>query len=157
MIKSAVLSDDGVYRYTLSRVWDETLPQALYICLNPSTADATEDGATVRRCIRLTKEFKILYGGFTIANLFAFRATKIANMMAAEDPVGRENDVWLAKLVNDSKFRLVIGAWGNNGSFLKRGTAVRQIVPGLNCLIKNKSGEPRHPLYIKSGTQPIIL
>jgi len=155
--KTADLSVDRAYRYTLSRMWDDTLPQALYICLNPSIADASIDDATVRRCIGLTKAFKACYGGFTIANLFAFRATKVANMMVAADPVGQENDAWLTKLVNDPKYAIVIGAWGNNGSFLKRGNTVRQIVSDLHCLVKNKSGEPRHPLYVRSETQPILL
>ena len=44
--KSAEISPDGMYRYSLERTWDEGKPTVLFICLNPSTADAVEDDAT---------------------------------------------------------------------------------------------------------------
>lgn len=40
--KSAEISPDGMYRYSLERTWDEGKPTVLFICLNPSTADAVE-------------------------------------------------------------------------------------------------------------------
>ena len=49
--KSAEISPDGMYRYSLERTWDEGKPTVLFICLNPSTADAVEDDATVRRMV----------------------------------------------------------------------------------------------------------
>ncbi len=44
--KSAEISPDGLYRYSLERTWDEDKPTVLFVCLNPSTADAVEDDAT---------------------------------------------------------------------------------------------------------------
>jgi len=32
---SAILSDDEIYRYLLRREWDNTLPRALIVMLNP--------------------------------------------------------------------------------------------------------------------------
>jgi hypothetical protein len=43
------------YRYTLTRVWDETKDKVMFIGLNPSTADEIEDDPTIRRCINFTK------------------------------------------------------------------------------------------------------
>ena len=43
MIKSAEISDCGVYRSMLLRLWDEALPVLVVIMLNPSTADAEID------------------------------------------------------------------------------------------------------------------
>lgn len=40
--KSAEISPDGLYRYSLERTWDEDKPTVLFVCLNPSTADAVE-------------------------------------------------------------------------------------------------------------------
>ena len=36
------------YRYKLWRIWDETLPLAMFIGLNPSTADEVKDDNTVK-------------------------------------------------------------------------------------------------------------
>jgi len=41
-----------------------------------------------------------------------------------------------------------VAAWGNHGFFLNRSVEVREIVKGMKCLGLNKSGEPKHPLYI---------
>ncbi|HDR2355042.1 TPA: DUF1643 domain-containing protein [Enterobacter roggenkampii] len=42
MIKDAIFSPCGKYRYSLSRVWDDSKPYTLFIGLNPSYADADE-------------------------------------------------------------------------------------------------------------------
>ena len=81
MIKSAEFSPDKVYRYELWRIWDEALPVCMFIGLNPSTADETVDDPTIRRCINFAKEWG--YGQLVMTNLFAFRATKPAEMMRA--------------------------------------------------------------------------
>jgi hypothetical protein len=47
VIQSAVISDDGVYRYQLTRTWDPESPELAWIMLNPSTADALADDPTV--------------------------------------------------------------------------------------------------------------
>jgi len=43
MKKTAKLSDCRTYRYELWRIWDESKLYAMFIELNPSTADGTED------------------------------------------------------------------------------------------------------------------
>jgi hypothetical protein len=62
----------------------------LIIGLNPSTADAISDDATIRRCVGLAKREGC--GRLVMLNLFAFRATTPADMFAADDPVGPRND-----------------------------------------------------------------
>jgi len=56
MKKDAKLSDDKLYRYQLSRIWDEDKPTVLFIMLNPSTADADVDDPTIRRVITPTEK-----------------------------------------------------------------------------------------------------
>lgn len=48
----AVFSDCERYRYLLTRVWDTTGQRALFIMLNPSTADEIKNDPTVERCER---------------------------------------------------------------------------------------------------------
>ncbi|GHX72979.1 hypothetical protein VCSRO16_3593 [Vibrio cholerae] len=73
MKNTAELSKCRKYRYALWRTWDSDKPFAMFIGLNPSTADEKNDDPTLRRCINFAKSWG--YGGVCMANLFAFRAT----------------------------------------------------------------------------------
>jgi hypothetical protein len=147
---SAALSDCRRYRYALWRTWDDTLPRVMFIGLNPSTADEKGDDPTLRRTMDFARRWG--FGGVGNGNLFAYRATDPKVMMAAEDPVGRENDRWLKRLAADAG--LVVAAWGNDGGFRGRSAEVRRLLPDLHCLKLNASGEPAHPLYQRADTQP---
>lgn len=149
--KSAVISPDGLYRYSLERTWDEEKPTVLFVCLNPSTADAVEDDATVRRMINLAHQFGA--GRLLVGNLFAFRSKNRNDLIKAADPVGPENDKYLDKLIKLAD--IVVAAWGNFGSYLDRSAQFREKFRGHNikCLAMNEAGEPRHLLYVPDGTQ----
>ncbi|MBB5188721.1 hypothetical protein HNQ57_003012 [Zhongshania antarctica] len=148
--KDAKLSECRKYRFALWRIWDDSKPHVMFIGLNPSTANETEDDPTLTRCINYAKSWG--FGGVCMANLFAFRATAPEDMLTACDPVGHENDKWLIKL--SGKAGLVVAAWGNTGCHIGRSHQVKQLLPNLHCLKMNKSGEPAHPLYQKSNLLP---
>jgi len=150
MKTNATLSECRKYRFSLSRTWDETKPYAMFIGLNPSTADETENDPTIIRCINFAKSWG--YGGVYMVNLFAYRATLPTDMKSAEDPVGEDNDKWLVRL--SEKAGIVVGAWGNHGTFKNRADKVKKLIPDLHYLKLNKSGEPAHPLYLKADLTP---
>ena len=54
-VKDATFSPCERYRYTLRRQWDASKPYVLFVMLNPSTADATQNDPTIRRCIGFAK------------------------------------------------------------------------------------------------------
>ena len=150
----AIISGD--YRYLLWRIWDLSRPRLLWIMLNPSTADAERDDATLRRCIAYSKRDE-KYGGLEVVNLFAYRATDPKKLREVTDPVGVANDWYLmnaAKRAPD-----IVVAWGAHGVYQGRDRAVLGLLarhaasPPL-CLDTLLSGCPRHPLYIDSGTLP---
>ena len=147
MIKTAEFSKDRKYRYTLWRIWDEKKPYVMFICLNPSTADETEDDPTVRRCIGFAERWG--YGAVCMTNLFAYRATDYKKMKSANNPIGEENDKYLKKIAKDAA--IIVAAWSNHGTFMNRSKQVRKILPNLHYLKLNKSGEPSHPLYLRGG------
>lgn len=60
----------GKFRYKLWRIWDESLPTAMCIGLNPSTANSEKNDATIR--ILITMLPKLNYGGFYMMNCFPF-------------------------------------------------------------------------------------
>jgi hypothetical protein len=146
---SAILSDDGVYRYTLGRRWAPG-PAVLWIMLNPSTADAAVDDPTIRRCIGFSKAWG--YSALTVVNLFALRATNPARLYRHEDPVGPVND---AHIVTQAQRAVeAVAAWGTHGALRDRAEYVRRLVDGipLVCLGVTRGGHPRHPLYVRGST-----
>lgn len=146
--KAALISPCSKYRYSLSRIWDEALPPLLCIGLNPSTADAELDDPTIRREVAFSRSNG--FGGLLKGNLFAFRSTDPAGMMAAEDPVGPDNDLALIGMMTQAT--CILAAWGTRGSFKGRDKAVSELLKGrkLMCLGRTKEGHPRHPLYVKA-------
>lgn len=90
-----------------------------------------------------------------MSNLFAYRATEPADMKAAENPVGTQNNKWLKLLAKDAG--LIVAAWGNDGAYLNRSAYVKKHLPELHCLKMNKSGEPAHPLYQRADVLPVKL
>jgi hypothetical protein len=118
--------------------------------LNPSTADEARDDPTIRRCIGFARTWG--YGSLAVDNLFAYRTRSSAELYAAIDPVGPENDDWLRRLQEESS--LTIAAWGNHGRLLGRSTAFGRRLGGLHILGLTGLGEPRHPLYVRAGTIP---
>jgi hypothetical protein len=150
---AAALSACRKYRFALWRIWDESRPYGMIIGLNPSTADEKEDDPTIKRCVQFARSWG--YGGLCMANLFAFRATKPADMFAARAPIGPGNDEWLMKLAASAG--AVVAAWGNGGTHLGRANAVARLIPNLYCLQMNRSGQPAHPLYLPADLRPTLL
>ena len=148
--KGAVISDCGLYRYALWRVWNLTLPLILFIMLNPSKADAFIDDPTIRRCIGFAVSLKA--GGFLVGNLFAFRATRVRDMKRASMPVGADNDRWLSQLSTLAQIK--IAAWGVHGNFMGRDREVCALIPQMSCLGTTKDGRPRHPLFLRRTCKP---
>ena len=142
--KTANFSSCRKYRYSLSRIWDKQKKFALFIGLNPSTADEEVDDPTIRRCSGYAQKWG--YGGFIMVNLFAYRTTLPSNLKKVKYPVGRDNDKYIVKL--SKKADITVAAWGNNGNLYRRDKQVLSLVPKLMCLKINKSGQPAHPLYL---------
>lgn len=151
MKRDALISLDGLYRYWLLREWDERRPCVMFIGLNPSTADAQVDDATIRKCIRFAQAWGC--GSLLMMNLFAFRATDPKVMRVAKDPIGPDNDYWLQAPPRDCSYHRV-ACWGVNGSHRSRDAVVCKMLPGLFCIRRTKHGCPEHPLYLPGDLKP---
>jgi hypothetical protein len=157
-ISDAMISDDGLYRYQLRRVWDPTLPILVYICLNPSVADSAKDDPSIR--VMRSRARRLGYGGIVVVNLFAWRSTDpgvIAEAVylcdgtrapALFDPIGPENGRYIDEAVKEAS--LVVCAWGNHGALWDRCYEVerrlRKAGVPLHCIDLTKGGQPCHPL-----------
>ncbi len=147
---SARLSKCALYRYTLERTWDAERPSVMFIGLNPSTADATHDDPTVRRCVGFAKRWG--FGSMLLTNLFALRATDPRALMDVEDPIGPSNDRWIDR--TKDRASLVVAAWGARGGLMDRDSEVAERFSELHCLGTTKDGSPRHPLYLRADAEP---
>lgn len=163
MIKSAIFSIHKKYRYSLRRRWygkDEMERIALFVMLNPSTADDEIDDPTIRRCIHFTK--KAGCNSLEVVNLYAFKTSSPKELWAKKklhiNIIGSRNNQYI-KIASDRAHHVVL-AWGANAIEEKRIDDVIEIL-GVNQgswpLLTNlgeltKKGFPRHPLYLKNET-----
>lgn len=159
-IASAEFSECGTYRYVLKRRLPCVLrwvKPALFIMLNPSTADAINDDPTIRRCISFAMREQCTE--LTVVNLFALRATNPKELLEHEDPVGPFNDdIIKAKIeVNRLSWGIKVAAWGAHKFAEKRGKEIIEKFGPFKCLGFTKNGNPRHPLYVKTDQQLLNL
>lgn len=144
---SAVI--EGPYRYLLIRriAGEDEDRRVLWIMLNPSTADASEDDPTIRRVLGFSKHWG--YGWVEAVNLYAFRATEPIELRIADDPVGPLNGAYISEALHRTSD--VIVGWGARGVMC----LTRQAYRGAQCLGVTKGGEPRHPLYVRADAERI--
>jgi hypothetical protein len=147
--KGANISADRVYRYSLWRIWEPTQPLVMFIGLNPSTADATTDDHTIRRCLWFSSDWG--YGGLVMTNLFAFRATDPKGMLAAPSPVGSKNDRVITQWAQRAS--VIVAIWGTKGQHMERHQAIASQFSNLYCLGVTKDGYPHHPARLRSDTE----
>lgn len=154
----AIISPCGQFRYRLWRRWSSNVNPITFIMLNPSTADAEQDDPTIRKCIGFAK--RLGQGAIEVVNLYAYRATKPAELKAAGWPKGPENDRHILDACKDSR-DAVICAWGANARGMDRPRAVLDLLrtSGIRpmALALTDDGIPRHPLYIPYDAAPVAL
>jgi len=154
-LSTAVLSADGVYRYLLTRIWQPARPLAVWIMLNPSTADANHDDPTLRRVTTFTRRAGC--GGLAVVNLYALRSTDPAALRDHPDPVGPLNDAFVRRATAEAG--LVICAWGGSFPAPDRAQAVTRLLARtgarLRCLGTTTSGQPKHPVRLPNAT-PLV-
>lgn len=146
------------YRYTLSRTWAEGQPHAMFVMMNPSTADLTADDPSVAKCGRYARAWG--YGGLYVGNTFAYRATDKKRLVEVDDPVGPDNDFHLVAMAKLAC--IVVFAYGQPGHprLRTRGPELARLLmreAGIrpHVLRLANDGTPYHPLYLKETLQPI--
>lgn len=162
-MKGADFSPCDIFRYRLWRRFDpndygpDCRNRVVFCLLNPSDGGAILNDPTNERGQR-----RILSLGYTAVdyvNLFAYRAKYPRDMLAAPDPIGPGNDQ--AILAATRTAALIICGWGEHGKYRGRAKDVLELLRAngriLHCLEVNKSGNPKHPLYIKYKKKPIRL
>jgi len=147
------------YRYRLSRTWDAKKPHALFVLMNPSTADPLSDDPTVAKCCKFAAAWG--YGGVFVANTFAYRCTDQKRLLEITDPIGPENDTHIIQMAKEAA--IVIFAYGKpkHRQLRSRGPAIARLIieqakvtPHVLSLAID--GTPKHPLYLEETLRPVV-
>lgn len=163
----ARFSDDMTMRYRLARSFTpfspevERLngsPRVVFLLLNPSTADAFRLDPTVKRCVA----FATAWGAdvVEVVNIFALRSTDPDELYKRTWGLrGDHQDNDREILAACAGAYRVIAGWGKHGALGNRGHTVRVLLShhhsiALHHLGLNQDGSPKHPLYLKGGTEP---
>jgi hypothetical protein len=149
----AIISVCGRYRYSLTRTLDDANQRSiLWVMLNPSTADASTDDRTIGRLRGFSQRWG--FGAFTVVNLYALRSPNPADLWAADDPIGPDNDSHIERAAMNHETCVV--AWGGNAES-EHAAAVHSVLARFHdhvmCLGVVASGAPKHPLYVHSETE----
>ncbi len=153
---TALFSDCGLYRYTLTRRWADEGWFCTVTGLNSSTATADEDDPTIRRCIGFARREGA--AGLRMLNLYGYRSTDPAGLREVNDPFGPGNRAaWQEAFVESvATGTAIVCAWGVHGPLYggDKEFIGRALSAGahLACLGKTKDGHPKHPLYLKAST-----
>lgn len=146
----AELSKDGLYRYWLSRRLSMGERTVLFIGLNPSTADASHDDPTIRRCVGFSRQWG--FDWLLMGNVYAYRSTDPRVLLTVDDPVGPGNQEALKWM--GQKAELVVASWGGVRLTCSAHTLADWVLswPHTRTLGRNKDGTPKHPLYLSKLT-----
>ncbi|MDQ0191600.1 DUF1643 domain-containing protein [Alicyclobacillus cycloheptanicus] len=146
---------EGIYRYTLWREWNASGKTMVYVMLNPSTADGSEDDPTIEQCVHFAARDG--YGSIVVVNLFAYRETDpevLASIKNKGTAIGPKN--W--RYVEQEAVRAdkLVLAWGRHGSIHNRhlDDEVRRLCTDhhVYCLGITKEGHPCHPGRLRLDT-----
>lgn len=153
----AIISPCGRYRPRLDRVVDMLGgPVSALIGVNPSTANATENDATIRKDLG----FAEIHGWSRIikANKFDYRSKDVKALAKCDAPNSPDADRYLREIMTEAD--IVVPCWGPLAKLPKhlrsRWLEVVAIADELGkplwCIGTTKDGQPRHTLMTPYST-----
>lgn len=159
VVDAAFGGEELCFRYSLSHCWGSG-PMALWLMMNPSTADYRFLDPTVSKTGRISK--RLGFGGQFIGNVAAYRATDKMRLLGVKDPLGPENHAAILDMA--SKADMIIVAHGKlPGNLQSLATDACDLLRNagyrLHILRLTLDGVPSHPLargkgYIPESTIP---
>lgn len=157
--ESAVFSPCGTWRYRLDRHVQERNYVFAYFGVNGATAKADEDDQTSTKWTGFT----LRNGGrrYIASNRYAYCAKDVRLLAHAPDPIGPENDRYLAEIIAEAE--ILVPCWGSRAklppALRPRLDALREQIfdAGKPVMIfgLTDSGDPKHPLFLGYDT-PLV-
>lgn len=153
----AVFSPGRQYRWVLSRTWAPG-PLAVFVGVNPSTADEDTDDPTIRRCVRFARDWG--HPGICMVNLFPLVSTDprhLRGYLALPNVAGdlRLNDRFIRECVD--RAAVTIACWGATPAARPRGREVLDagLLGDYRVLRLTRDGHPHHPLRLPATCRPL--
>lgn len=141
MTKSAIFSDDKTHRFVLTRVWNDTLPKAMCIGLNPSSANDEKDDSTIRYLIKVLTALG--YGGLNMVNLFSYVTSNPQNLLDSHFNTQfphLANESWITASAKDSQS--IIFCWGDFSQAYCKAREIKKMFPSALWEIKKGQSIP---------------
>ncbi len=153
------------YRWWLTRYLGVRSKKLVFIGLNPSGANETQEDPTLRRLMNFARSWS--YGQIIVLNLFGRISKSPSTLRKTSNPIGKFNNnllkVCLFKWSRNSNFDLWLG-WGAGGTFRNQNLFLINYLScvkdyrldrfpfsyGALSLGQTKAGHPRHPLYLSN-------
>jgi hypothetical protein len=158
---SAAISDCGQFRYRLDRDVRPMLGGHVValIGVNPSTADATVNDATIRKDLGFGE--RLGWSRIIKANKFAYRATDVRNLRQASDPIGPLNKDYLRQIFAEAD--LLVPCWGPlaklpkslRGQWRHTWGLMQESGKPVMCFGTAGDGQPLHTLMLPYRT-PLV-
>jgi len=160
-----LFSECGSYRWILKRELLSGKKTIVFIGLNPSKANSSNNDRTLVRIINFCSRWN--YKNIYIINLFGLISKSPIQLSKSNDPIGKNNDLITLKSLEfwreDSNCDLWLG-WGDKGQLKGRDRKVLKLIKNFSNLKSNennyskrvlslglsKKGNPRHPLYMSN-------
>ncbi|HFT8008603.1 TPA: DUF1643 domain-containing protein [Burkholderia cenocepacia] len=156
---SAIISSCCGYRYRLEREIAPTGIVVAFFGVNPSYAAATVRDHTDLKWTGFAHRWGARK--YIAGNPFAFRSPRVRDLATVVDPIGPENDAYLARIIAEAD--LLVPCWGDRGKLPKHLWPRLGVVTAMLCTsgkpVKvfglTAGGDPRHPLMLSYDT-PLI-
>lgn len=164
---SALFSPCGKYRYFLERKLSNvdlcvTVIESQmigFIGCNPSKAGAEHDDQTTTKLAGFAARNNA--HGYVLGNLFGHVATDVRELADVEDPVGPDNDAFLAHVMGLAD--IVVPCWGRRDKLPMR---LRPRIDAVERMLRDSGkpvrvfgtthgGDPLHPLMLAYAT-PLV-
>lgn len=157
---SAIFSECGFYRYRLDREVS-MIGSVVYgfFGVNGSTAGPVDNDQTVSKWMG----FATRNDGarMIVGNPFAYVATDVKELRQVDDPIGPDNDRYLAEIIAEAD--VLVPCWGDRGKLPRRLRSRLDDVAGMlrasgkpiKCFGVTLAGDPLHPLYLPYSTRLI--
>lgn len=167
-LNRTIFSECRKHRFLLYRQWtdngvssagNQDIHVVHFVGLNPSVADETANDSTVKRMVGFAKRWG--FNALRVTNLLSLVETHQAKIPADGDLFCEENMSFVrCAHVRSCKTVFVWGAMGKvhgPGKFRRLARHVAEMVPDAWCLGYTKDWHPRHPLFLKRDTEPVLF
>lgn len=144
---TAIVSDNRLYRYYLTRTWEKEKKKATVIMLNPSKANELKTDKTVMNVMNYLIDND--FGSVSIVNLFSCIATNPKDLGCRNEQFELDNDQYILEAFDEADI-IIVGWTRSKAKFIKERINVveEKLIHYKNktkCFVDGTGKKMRHP------------